>query len=163
MKLFTRPAKVGVAPLIDPNTPLPVAPEHKFSPDDHEWQSYCYFLARDYDMPVTSIAALCQIPFNTFKMMSITGVVARGRAEFRNRVMNELNSFIVANPEDFDEIEERLTIRKLKLDAIKHWTKIDESRVEREELKEELKASRDALSSLSGDELREKAKELLKF
>lgn len=163
MKLFTRPKRAGVAPLVDPTDPLPVAPEHKYHPDDHEWQSYCYFLARDYDMTLTAIAALCSIPYNTLKEQpSVTGVIAQGRAEFRTRVMNELNSFIVANPEHFDDPVERATVRKLKLDAIKHWTKIDDNRVEREEFKQEMKLSRDALSSLSSEELRAKAQELLR-
>lgn len=163
MKIFTRNKRAGVAPLIDPNEPLPSAPEHKFHPDDADWQSYCYFLARDYDMTMTAIAALCHVPFFTFRdYLQVTGVISQGRAEFRNRVMNELNSFIVSNPELFDDPIERATIRKLKLDAIKHWTKMDESRAEREELKQELKLSRDALSSLSSDELKAKAEQLLR-
>lgn len=152
MKLLSRPPSAPLAP-----------PEGKFDPQDQRWLDYCFTLASTLDLNVRDVAAKCQVNFNTFvSYPGIRGVIAAGRADFKTKVMQEFVGFILAEPNDYADPMERNQVRAQKLDAVKHWTKLEQKREEMAGVERESEANRQFLSTLSTEELKQKALELLK-
>ena len=147
---------------------LPQRPEGKYDhtkQHDPEWQKYVWHLGRWNMLQLKDVAALLGIPLATLKNGNheITlGVYRTGMAEAFGTVNFELMALATADPYSFDDPVERSQVRLQKMDALKTLSKIYEKRGELEALSAEKDQDRDMLKSLSTEELRAKAMELLK-
>ena len=138
-------------------------PTHKFHQDDPEWQKFCFEQARTLDLNTRDLAALCKVPLNTFvNMRAITSVIAEGRALFKSRVQQEFLGYLLADPTMYEDPQERAHIRTLQMDALKQWMKLETKREELAHLTEDKEKDRSVLKDLTSEELRTKARELLK-
>jgi hypothetical protein len=77
-------------------------------------------------------------------------------------MLAELAGYAFADPTIAEDPVERARIHTLKLDAIKTWIKLEAKREELTLLTEEKDKDRSALAQLTTEELRAKARELLK-
>lgn len=139
-------------------------PTHPFDANDKDWQHYAFTLASELDLPLQNIAALCGTNWQSLKSNHkvLQGVIARGRATYKARMLSELAGFAFADPALTDDPIERARIHTLKLDAVKTWLKLDAKREEMEMLSLDKDKDRNALKDLTVEELKAKAKELLK-
>lgn len=138
-------------------------PTSKFDQHDAAWQEFCYQNARDFDLNTRDLAALCGVPLNTFvQLKPVTAVIAAGRAEFKRRAQQEFMGYLLADPSSIEDPAERAQMRSLQMDALKTWMKLETKREEMASLTEERDKDRETIKNLTTEELKAKAKELLK-
>ena len=138
-------------------------PSHPFSPQDPSWQRYVYHLARWQLLQIRDIAGACGVKLNTFKSYDdILSVMRTGWAEARGFITGELMSIASIDPYVTDDPNERAQLRMQKLDALKTLNKTCEKRDEMQLFSEDKEKDRDALKELTTEELKAKARELLK-
>ena len=138
-------------------------PLHKFDQHCPEWQNWCFIQASTLDLNTRDLAALCQVPLNTFvNMRPITAAVSAGRALFKCRVQKEFVDYLMLDPTLVEDPNERRHLHTLKLDALKTWAKLEAKREELAHLTNEKEQDRTLLKEMSTEELKAKAAELLK-
>lgn len=145
---------------------LPERPLGKYDhtkQDDPAWQRYVWHLARWNLLQLREIAALLGIPKKTLDNHDlILSVIRSGWSEAYGAVNFELLSIAATDPSMYDDPAERAQIRAQKLDALKTVSKIYEKRTEYEMLSADKDKDREALKSMSIEELKARAQELLK-
>ena len=142
---------------------IPNRPKGKFDPDSQQWVEWVFHQAADFDLGIRDIAGLAQVPLHTFNSYrNVTGVIATGKAVFRAKVAQEMCSFMFADLACIEDPAERRHLQTLQMDALKHWTKLEQKREEMASFKDDKEKDREALTKLSTEELKAKARELLK-
>ena len=138
-------------------------PSHAFDEHCPEWQHWCFTQASTLDLNTRDIAALAGVRLHTFNTYrNITAVIAAGRALFKSRIQKELVDYLLLDPTLYEDPAERRHLQTLKLDALKTWAKLESKREEMAHLTSEKEQDRNLLKTLTTDELKAKAAELLK-
>ena len=138
-------------------------PSTAFDQHDPAWQAFCYHQASTFDLNLRDLAAICGVRFNTFvQLVPVTGAIAAGRAEFKRRAQQEFVGYLLADPSSIEDPAERAQMRSLQLDALKTWLKMEVKREEIASMSDEKDKDRETLKNLSTEELKQRAKELLK-
>lgn len=142
---------------------IPNRPNGKFDPESELWQQWVFMQASELDIGVRDIAGMACVPLNTFtSYRNIAGVHAAGRAVFRMKVAEKMASIMFVDTFLIEDENDRRQAQALQADMIKHFTKLELKREEMHSLKDEKAMDREIISKLTTEELKTRARELLK-
>lgn len=134
-------------------------PRTKPSAQDPEWQEYAFRLAAIFDLPAKPICDYIGLNYNVSKgVYAFASKIAAGRAAFKLAAHQEMTKFMFIDTDSVVDPVERKHLQLLKLDALKHWTKLDQRRDEMEIVRQTVERP---LKDVPTEELKLRLKEML--
>lgn len=127
--------------------------------NDEGWQDYAFRMAATYDLSLKPICDFIGVNYNVAKgTVPFASKVAAGRALFKLNAHQEFTKFMFLDTDIVEDPAERKHLQLMKLDALKHWTKLDQRREEMEIVRQTVERP---LKDVPTEELKAKLREML--